>query len=122
MLECANRTTIKRIIYYLTPPPREDKQKQNLIILQSNVLIKNMRSALSSTWRFATQVITLDGIQWAIDSFTPYKSADVDGIFPIFLQEEQKNLVGTITRLFRACFCTGLHTRSLEKNHGSVYS
>jgi len=33
-------------------------------------------------WRLATKVVTYRGVEWAIDSFAPYKSPGVDGIFP----------------------------------------
>ena len=37
--------------------------------------------ARCSDWRLATRLVTYKKVEWAIDSFAPYKSPGVDGIF-----------------------------------------
>jgi hypothetical protein len=44
---------------------------------------------------------------WAIDSFAPYKSPGMDGIFPSLLQEGREVLIPHLVRIFRACLATG---------------
>jgi hypothetical protein len=41
-------------------------------------------------WRLATRVVTYRRVEWAIDSFAPYKSLGVDGIFPALLQQARR--------------------------------
>jgi hypothetical protein len=38
-------------------------------------------------WQVAARVVTYWTVVWAIDSFAPYKSPEIDGIFPALLQE-----------------------------------
>jgi hypothetical protein len=51
--------------------------------------------------------VTYRRMVWALDSFVPYKSPGMDGIFPALLQEERKVLVPYMLRIFRACLATG---------------
>jgi hypothetical protein len=53
-------------------------------------------------WRLATRVVTYRRVEWAIDSFAPYKSPEVDGIFPALLQRGWE-----VVRIFRACLSSG---------------
>ena len=46
-------------------------------------------------WRVATKIVTYRRLEWAINSFSPYKSQGVDGIFPALLQEGRGSLFGT---------------------------
>ena len=39
-------------------------------------------------WRVAARVVSYIRVEWAIDSFAPYKSPGMEGIFPAMLQEE----------------------------------
>ena len=44
---------------------------------------------------------------WVIDSFTPYKSPGMDGIFLALLQEGQEVLVRYLVKIFCACLASG---------------
>ena len=37
-------------------------------------------------WQVAVRIVTYRRVEWEIDSFAPYKSPGVDGIFPALLQ------------------------------------
>jgi hypothetical protein len=58
-------------------------------------------------WRLATRVVTYRRVEWAIDSFTPYKSPGVDGIFQALLQQSREMVIPYLVRIFRACPVTG---------------
>ena len=58
-------------------------------------------------WRLATKVVTYRRVEWAIDSFAPYKSPGVDGIFPALLQQAREIVIPRLVRIFRACLATG---------------
>jgi hypothetical protein len=55
----------------------------------------------------AAKVVIYQRVGWAIDSFAPYKSPGMDGIFPALLQEEREILIPFLIRIFRACLATG---------------
>ena len=63
--------------------------------------------ARCSDGRLAARVVTYRRVEWAIDSFAPYKSPGVDSIFPALLQEEQEAVIPHLVRIFRACVSTG---------------
>jgi hypothetical protein len=44
---------------------------------------------------------------WAIESFVPYRSPGMEGIFPALLQEGQEILLPYLVRIIRACLATG---------------
>jgi hypothetical protein len=46
-------------------------------------------------------------VEWTIDSFAPYKSPVVDGIFPALLQEGWEVVIPYLVKIFRACLATG---------------
>jgi hypothetical protein len=52
-------------------------------------------------------VVTYRRVEWAIDSFAPYKSPGVDGIFPALLQKAREVVAPYLVRIFRACLATG---------------
>jgi hypothetical protein len=58
-------------------------------------------------WRLATRVVTYRRVEWAIDSFAPYKSPGVDGIFPALLQRAREVVIPYLVRIFCACLATG---------------
>ena len=58
-------------------------------------------------WRVAAGIITCRRVEWVIDSFVPYKSPGMDGIFPALLQEGREILIPYLARIFRACLATG---------------
>jgi len=58
-------------------------------------------------WRLAVRVVTYRRVECAIDSFAPYKSPGMDGIFPALLQEEREAVIPYLVRIFHACLSTG---------------
>jgi hypothetical protein len=58
-------------------------------------------------WRLVTRVVTNRRVEWAIDSFVPYKSPGAVGIFPALLQKAREVAVPYLVRIFRACLATG---------------
>jgi hypothetical protein len=52
-------------------------------------------------------VVTYRRVEWAIDSFGPYKSPGVDGIFPALLQQAREMVIPYLVGIFRACLATG---------------
>jgi hypothetical protein len=53
------------------------------------------------------RVVTYRRVGWAIDSFDPYNSPGMDGIFPALLQEGREVLVPYLVRIFRTCLAAG---------------
>jgi hypothetical protein len=58
-------------------------------------------------WRVALSIFTYRRVGWVIDSFVPYKSPGMDGIFPTVLQEGQEVLIPHLIRIVCACLVTG---------------
>jgi hypothetical protein len=58
-------------------------------------------------WQLAARIVTYHRVLWAINSFAPYKSPGMDGIFPALLQKGQEILIPYLIRIFRACLATG---------------
>jgi len=58
-------------------------------------------------WRLAMRVVTFRRVEWAIDSFAPYKSPGVDGTFPALLQQAREVVIPYLVRIIRACLATG---------------
>ena len=63
--------------------------------------------ARRSNWRLAMRVATYRRVEWAIDSFAPYKSPGKDSIFLALLQEGREVVIPYPVRIFRACVATG---------------
>jgi hypothetical protein len=55
----------------------------------------------------AARVVTYGKVVWATDSFAPYKSPGMDGIFLVMLHEGQGVLTPYLVKIFRACPATG---------------
>jgi hypothetical protein len=72
-------------------------------------------------WRLATRVVTYRRVEWAIDSFAPYKSPGVDGIFLVLLQQAREVVIPYLVRIFRACLATG-SSSYMVTGEGSVYT
>jgi len=51
------------------------------------------RRAGCSDWWVAARVVTYRRVEWAIDSFAPYRSREMDGILPALLQEGRRVVV-----------------------------
>jgi hypothetical protein len=58
-------------------------------------------------WRVAAKLVTYQRVGWAINSFAPYKSPGIDGVFPALLQKGQEIHIPYLIRIFRACLATG---------------
>jgi len=58
-------------------------------------------------WQVAVRIVTYRRVEWTIDSFAPYKSPGVDGIFPALLQEGREILIPYLIKIYRACLATG---------------
>jgi hypothetical protein len=58
-------------------------------------------------WWVAARVVTYKRVDWAIDSFAPYKSLGMDGLILALLQEGQRIVVPYLVRIFRACLAAG---------------
>lgn len=52
---------------------------------------------------FAEHFITIEKIEWAINTFKSFKSAGPDNIFPMLLQEGKDVVVPILYRIFKAC-------------------
>ena len=78
------------------------------------------RHATCVDWRVAARIITYRRVEWAIDSFAPYKSPGMDGIFPALLQEGQEILNLYLVRIFRACLATG-YVPAMWRHVGLIY-
>jgi len=63
--------------------------------------------ARRSEGRLAARVVTYRRVEWAIDSFAPYRSPGVDGIFPALLQEGQEAVIPYLVRIFFAYLSIG---------------
>jgi hypothetical protein len=60
-------------------------------------------------WQVAARIVTYRKVEWAIDTFAPYKSPGVDGIFPAILQEGWEVLIPCLhgDRICSDCLATG---------------
>jgi hypothetical protein len=58
-------------------------------------------------WQVAAKVVSYRKVEWAIDSFAPYKSPGADGIFPALLQQGREILIPYLIKIFRACLAKG---------------
>ena len=71
---------------------------------------KESNGSLTSTkesWQIARKICTTERVKWAIKSFQPYKSAGIDGIFPILLQKGIGNLLPFLVNIFRSSLALG---------------
>lgn len=50
----------------------------------------------------AEQIVSVEKIRWAVESFSPFKSAGEDGIFPSILQHSINNVVDHLYNIFVA--------------------
>lgn len=54
--------------------------------------------------KLANLIFTVKRVEWAIDSFGPFKSPGRDGIFPVLLQKGIETLTPILTDLFKSIF------------------
>ena len=59
--------------------------------------------ARRSDWRLAARVVIYRRVEWATDSFVPYKIQGVDGIIPALIQEGREAVIPYLVRIFRTC-------------------
>jgi hypothetical protein len=59
----------------------------NLEITEEMAAPAAAHRARSSDWRVAVRVVNYMTAEWPINSLAPYKSPELDGIFPALLQE-----------------------------------
>jgi len=58
-------------------------------------------------WRVAAKFVTCQRVEWAINSFAPYKSLGMDRIFPALLQEGWSTVIPYLVTIFCSCLATG---------------
>ena len=56
----------------------------------------------SVNWTVASEIVTVDRIEWAFSTMSPYKSPGEDGIFPALLQKGGKYILNPICNIYRA--------------------
>jgi hypothetical protein len=91
-----------------TLEPLLTTQFPNLKVIEEVVAPPAACRARCRDWRVAARVVTYRRVQWAIDSFAPYKSPAVNGIFTALLQEGWRAIVSYLVRMF--CTCYWLHS------------
>ena len=55
----------------------------------------------------ANKIVTPDRLEWALESFKPYKSPGPDGIYPVLLKKAGSLMTGPLVRLIRASLILG---------------
>ncbi|MCP4831423.1 MAG: hypothetical protein GY886_04310 [Gammaproteobacteria bacterium] len=71
-----------------------------------------------ATWgsiRLAREIITEERVRWAIKSFSPFKSAGTDGIFPAMLQHGEDLLVKYLCVLYQTTLALGYIPKSWRR-------
>jgi hypothetical protein len=58
-------------------------------------------------WAVSKKDVTYDRLNWAVFSFKPYMSPDMDGIMPIMLQQGFEMFGGKLMMLLRASLALG---------------
>jgi hypothetical protein len=58
-------------------------------------------------WGVAAEMVTYRKVEWAINTFLPYKSPGIDGIFPALLQQGQRIVIPYLVKIFHACLAMG---------------
>lgn len=54
-------------------------------------------------WHTAYEVVSADKVQWAIQTFNPFKAPGPDGIFPALIQWGGTEVIEILTSIMRAC-------------------
>ncbi|XP_017483406.1 PREDICTED: uncharacterized protein LOC108372269, partial [Rhagoletis zephyria] len=55
----------------------------------------------------ATKLSTVERVQWALSTFSPYKSPGPDGIYPCLLQHGIRHIAPVLSKLYRASLLLG---------------
>lgn len=51
----------------------------------------------------AREIVSKEKIEWAIDSFKPYKAAGTDGVMPAMLQNSRRSILPLLVGIYRSC-------------------
>ena len=78
----------------------------NSVVMERGAVPATACHAKCLDWQVAARIVTCQKVGWAIDSFAPYKSPGMDGIFPALLQEGQEVLIPYLVKIFHACLAT----------------
>lgn len=54
-------------------------------------------------WEVANRTVEDTKVTWAINTFLPFKSPGIDGVFPALLQWGLTHILGHLVRIYRAC-------------------
>ena len=79
----------------------------NSVVTEREAALPDACCAKRVDWWVAVWDVTYRRVSWAIDSFAPYKSPGLGGIFLALLQEVRRILVPYLVRIFRACLAAG---------------
>jgi hypothetical protein len=58
-------------------------------------------------WGVVVEVVTYRRVEWAINSFSPYKSLGVEGIFLALLQQGWRIVIPYLVKIFLVCLAIG---------------
>jgi hypothetical protein len=61
----------------------------------------------ASSRRLSDKIVTKSKLKWAINSFKPYKSPSLDGIYPVLLQKGYQILELYLVKILKACIALG---------------
>jgi len=79
----------------------------NSVITKESVVPAATLPARGPDWRLVVRIVTYRRVEWAINSFAPYKSPGVDGIFLALLQKAREVVIPHPVKIFRVCLSTG---------------
>ena len=74
---------------------------QSLVSPPSDSASSNLGEARD--WRVAEGLVSVKRVEWAIQSFAPFKAAGEDGIFPAQLQQAGDLIYPLLCKIYRAC-------------------
>jgi hypothetical protein len=72
----------------------------NSVAIEREALTATARSAERLDWQEAAKIFTYGRVVWAIDSFAPYRSSCMDGVFLALLQEGWEVLIPYLVKIF----------------------
>jgi ribonuclease HI len=67
----------------------------------------SLRSNVDNSWSKASLLANTQSIRWAINSFSPFKAAGMDGIFPALLQHGMDLLLNPLHKIFTSSLAMG---------------
>lgn len=66
-----------------------------------------IRTPNATDWNIAATIVTNRRLEWAIDSFKPFKSPGSDGIYPIVMQKASSLIMKPMKRILQAVLAMG---------------